>query len=64
MEFLRGWLDHLVALTGEQAPDVRRRQVVLVTQEHHVFVGSVRDNIILARESSDDAAVMISDISG
>ncbi len=27
-----------------------RTQVALVTQEHHVFVGSVRDNIVLARE--------------
>ena len=34
-----------------------RTEVALVTQEHHVFVGSVRDNIILAREDSDDDAV-------
>lgn len=32
--------------------DELRTQVALVTQEHHVFVGSVRDNIILARETS------------
>jgi ABC-type multidrug transport system fused ATPase/permease subunit len=38
--------------------DVMRTQVALVTQEHHVFVGTVRDNIILARESSTDAAVV------
>ena len=38
--------------------DVMRTQVALVTQEHHVFVGTVRDNIILARESSPDAAVV------
>src|SRR3954468_10661156 len=38
--------------------DVMRTQVALVTQEHHVFVGSVRDNIVLARESSPDAAVI------
>ncbi|SDR69047.1 ABC-type multidrug transport system, ATPase and permease component [Friedmanniella luteola] len=38
--------------------DVMRTQVALVTQEHHVFVGSVRDNIILARESSPDEAVV------
>jgi ABC-type multidrug transport system fused ATPase/permease subunit len=36
---------------------VLRTEVALVTQEHHVFVGSVRDNIILAREDSDDDAV-------
>ena len=34
-----------------------RREVALVTQEHHVFRGSVRDNVILAREGSDDDAV-------
>ena len=34
-----------------------RTEVALVTQEHHVFKGSVRDNIILAREDSDDDAV-------
>ena len=34
-----------------------RTEVALVTQEHHVFVGSVRDNILLAREESSDEAV-------
>jgi ABC-type multidrug transport system fused ATPase/permease subunit len=29
-----------------------RTEVALVTQEHHVFVGTVRDNIVLAREDS------------
>jgi len=38
--------------------DVLRTEVALVTQEHHVFVGSVRDNIILARESSPDETVI------
>ena len=37
--------------------DVLRTEVALVTQEHHVFVGSVRDNIVLARESVDDEVV-------
>jgi len=36
---------------------VLRTEVALVTQEHHVFVGSLRDNIVLAREDSDDAVV-------
>ncbi|HEX3811687.1 MAG TPA: ABC transporter ATP-binding protein [Mycobacteriales bacterium] len=36
---------------------VLRTEVALVTQEHHVFVGSVRDNIILAREDSSDETV-------
>jgi ABC-type multidrug transport system fused ATPase/permease subunit len=37
---------------------VLRTEVALVTQEHHVFVGTVRDNIILARESSADELVI------
>src|SRR4249920_486262 len=37
---------------------VLRTEVALVTQEHHVFVGTVRDNIILARESSADDVVI------
>ena len=31
-----------------------RTEVALVTQEHHVFVGSIRDNIVLAREDATD----------
>ena len=38
--------------------DVLRTEVALVTQEHHVFVGTVRDNIVLARESSPDQTVI------
>ena len=34
--------------------EVLRTEVALVTQEHHVFIGSVRDNIVLAREGSTD----------
>jgi ABC-type multidrug transport system fused ATPase/permease subunit len=34
-----------------------RTEVALVTQEHHVFIGTVRDNIVLAREDSPDEAV-------
>lgn len=36
--------------------DRLRTHVGLVTQEHHVFVGTVRDNVVLAREAtaSDD----------
>ena len=37
--------------------EVLRTEVALVTQEHHVFVGSVRDNILLAREDSSDDVV-------
>ncbi len=34
-----------------------RTEVALVTQEHHVFMGTVRDNIVLAREESSDETV-------
>ncbi|MFE9861439.1 ABC transporter ATP-binding protein [Streptomyces sp. NPDC005506] len=36
-------------------PDRLRRQVVLVTQEHHVFLGTVRDNLRIAAPSATDA---------
>ena len=32
-----------------------RAHVALVNQEHHVFVGSLRDNLLLARTEADDA---------
>ncbi|MET7697194.1 ABC transporter ATP-binding protein [Streptomyces sp. NPDC005485] len=32
-----------------------RRQVVLVTQEHHVFLGTVRENLLIAEPSATDA---------
>jgi ABC-type multidrug transport system fused ATPase/permease subunit len=35
--------------------DRLRREVVLVTQEHHVFVGTVRDNLALAAPHATDA---------
>ena len=38
--------------------DVLRREVALVTQEHHVFIGTVRDNVALAREGASDEAVV------
>lgn len=38
--------------------DVLRTEVALVTQEHHVFVGSIRDNIVLAREDSPAEVVI------
>ncbi|HEX5860627.1 MAG TPA: ABC transporter ATP-binding protein [Nocardioides sp.] len=37
--------------------ELLRTEVALVTQEHHVFIGTVRDNVVLAREDSDDVAV-------
>ncbi|GAA1666423.1 ABC transporter ATP-binding protein [Kribbella yunnanensis] len=34
--------------------DELRRQVALVTQEHHVFVGTLRDNLSMARPAATD----------
>ncbi|WP_372411142.1 ABC transporter ATP-binding protein [Streptomyces luteireticuli] len=34
-----------------------RRHVALVNQEHHVFVGSLRDNLLLARPDAADEAL-------
>ncbi|UZJ33198.1 ABC transporter ATP-binding protein [Streptomyces endophytica] len=41
----------LSAMPAEQV----REQVALVNQEHHVFVGTLRDNLLLARTDADDA---------
>ncbi|MFJ5266553.1 ABC transporter ATP-binding protein [Streptomyces sp. NPDC088387] len=38
-------------------PEQLRRQVVLVTQEHHVFLGTVRDNLLIAEPSATDPQV-------
>jgi ABC-type multidrug transport system fused ATPase/permease subunit len=42
-----------VGLTELPLDDLRGH-VALVTQEHHVFVGSVRENLVLARPGSSD----------
>ena len=34
-----------------------RRHVALVTQEHHVFIGSVRENLALAKPDADDEEI-------
>jgi len=38
----------------ELDPTERRRQVALVTQEHHVFIGSLRDNLAFAAPDAAD----------
>jgi ABC-type multidrug transport system fused ATPase/permease subunit len=38
----------------ELHPAERRRQVALVTQEHHVFIGSLRDNLAFAAPEATD----------
>ncbi|MFG2161300.1 ABC transporter ATP-binding protein [Streptomyces olivaceus] len=35
-------------------PERLRRQVVLVTQEHHVFLGTVRDNLLIAEPAAGE----------
>ncbi|SER60372.1 ATP-binding cassette, subfamily C [Streptomyces sp. yr375] len=39
---------------ADLAPETLRRQVVLVTQEHHVFLGTVRDNLLIAEPAAGD----------
>ncbi|MFE2579025.1 ABC transporter ATP-binding protein [Streptomyces sp. NPDC059378] len=39
---------------AQLGPERLRRQVVLVTQEHHVFLGTVRDNLRIAEPSAGD----------
>ncbi|MGI5286333.1 ABC transporter ATP-binding protein [Nonomuraea polychroma] len=36
-------------------PAELRRRIVLVTQEHHVFLGTLRDNLLIASPSAGDA---------
>ncbi|GAA1231623.1 ABC transporter ATP-binding protein [Kitasatospora nipponensis] len=36
----------------------RRRRVALVTQEHHVFRGTLRDNLLLARPGAADEEIL------
>ncbi|MFB7943612.1 ABC transporter ATP-binding protein [Kitasatospora phosalacinea] len=42
---------------ADLAPERLRRQVVLVTQEHHVFLGTLRDNLEIAAPGAGDAAL-------
>jgi len=40
---------------ADLGPQERRRRVVMVTQEHHVFLGTLRDNLALAAPDAADA---------
>jgi ATP-binding cassette subfamily C protein len=40
------------------APEELRRRIVLVTQEHHVFIGTVRDNLAIAAPDAGDHAML------
>ncbi|MEU3660934.1 ABC transporter ATP-binding protein [Streptomyces sp. NPDC032940] len=46
------------APSADIAPEDLRRTLVLVTQEHHVFAASLRDNLALARDDADDATLL------
>ncbi|MET8282400.1 ABC transporter ATP-binding protein [Micromonospora sp. NPDC005174] len=39
-------------------PAERRRRIALVTQEHHVFIGSVRDNLAFAAPDATDEQML------
>jgi ABC-type multidrug transport system fused ATPase/permease subunit len=39
---------------ADLAPQLLRSQVVLVTQEHHVFLGTARDNLLIAAPDATD----------
>jgi ATP-binding cassette subfamily C protein len=46
-----------VAIT-EIDPEQRRRRIALITQEHHVFMGSLRDNLAFAAPEATDADML------
>jgi ABC-type multidrug transport system fused ATPase/permease subunit len=46
-----------VGMTELELADLRRR-VALVTQEHHVFVGTLRDNLVMARQDATDGELL------
>jgi ATP-binding cassette subfamily C protein len=43
---------------AELPPDRLREQVVLVTQQNHVFLGTVRDNLLIAAPKATDAELL------
>ncbi|HEY7592527.1 MAG TPA: ABC transporter ATP-binding protein [Actinophytocola sp.] len=43
---------------ADLAPEELRRRIVLVTQEHHVFIGTVRDNLAIAAPAATDADLL------
>ncbi|MEV2225906.1 ABC transporter ATP-binding protein [Nocardia vinacea] len=43
---------------SDLSPDVLRRQVMLVTQEHHVFLGSIEDNLNIADPAASGDRLM------
>jgi ATP-binding cassette, subfamily C, bacterial len=43
---------------ADLGPEELRRRIVLVTQEHHVFIGTVRDNLAIAAPAAADADLL------
>ncbi len=39
--------------------EVLRGHVALVTQEHHIFIGSVRENLALAKPDASDRDITV-----
>ena len=62
MAGIDGPREGVVAVGGVPLVDLEltdlRRQVALVTQEHHVFVGTLADNLLLARPGADRASLL------
>jgi len=54
--------DGTVSLGGVPVTDLdpaeRRRRIALVTQEHHVFIGSLRDNLAFAAPDATDGDML------
>ena len=46
------------AMLSRMPAESVRTHVALVNQEHHVFVGTLRDNLLLARPDADDARLL------
>lgn len=44
---------------ADLSPDQLRRHIVLVTQEHHVFLGTVRDNLLIAAPAATDTELHV-----
>jgi ABC-type multidrug transport system fused ATPase/permease subunit len=42
----------------ELDPAQRRRRIALITQEHHIFIGSLRDNLAFAAPDATDAEML------
>ncbi len=43
---------------AELTPEELRQRIILVTQEHHVFLGSLRDNLAMAAPEATDEAML------